>query len=206
MPDRRDPELTPHHSVAEYFHDVVSEAMRNQGVATSAHAEFYLVNLLAEYSHVTTWEPDQPLALQLAEAREAAPAARLRKLRAIGDHSLYVTGFFGDSLARKLVDSDYYISIGCTAYRSLAGEVTASPLSETYRELSGKFPELVEVLAEVSTQAQAVGDRALLKLYERYLRTGSKWLARRLRGMGMSGLVEAPADKGRGGNGGGASA
>ncbi len=187
MSDRS--ELLPHSSVAEYFHDVVSEVLRNQEVEASAHAEFYLVNLLSEYSHVTSWESDKPLALMLAEASEAEPSVRLRKLRAIGDHSLYVSGFFGESLSRKLVDSDYYITIGGGAYRSLASACTHPPWPETYLELSGNFPALVEVLQEVSSQTQLGDDSGLLKLYERYLRTGSKWVARRLRGLGMTGLL-----------------
>lgn len=192
----KDLELTPHGSVAEYFHEMVGEALRNQGVAASAHAEFYLVNLLSEYCHTPL--SDQPLSLLLAEASEGEPALRARKLRAVGDQSLYVSGFFADSLARKLVDTHYYISIGALAYRTLARMYAAPPWGQTYQELSGKFTQLVDVLGEVAARGQFARDSGVVQLYERYLRTGSEFLRRRLQGLGVTGI-------GSGGTGGPAS-
>src|SRR3569832_538633 len=98
--------LLPHSSVSEYFHEVLSEAMRNQGVEASAHTEFYLVNLLAEYTHASL--PDEPLSLKLLQANEAKPSVRQKKQRSIGDQTLYVTGFFADSLEARCIDADYY--------------------------------------------------------------------------------------------------
>jgi hypothetical protein len=171
-----------HSSVSEYFHEVLSEAMRNQGVAASAHAEFYLVNLLAEYTHASL--PDEPLSLMLLQANEAEPSVRLKKLRSIGDQTLYVTGFFADSLEHRCIDAEYYISIGGTAYASLARS-GAQPWSETYKELATKFPQLVEVLAEVAQRTPLSRSTDVLQLYERYLRTGSRSAERQLRRLGL---------------------
>src|SRR5512140_4028881 len=90
------------HSVQEFFHEAISEAIRNQGVATSESTEFYLVNLLSEFASTTV--DDAPLALKLAEASYAHPDERVRALRQIGDQTLYVSGFFSDSLRRKSID------------------------------------------------------------------------------------------------------
>ena len=51
-----------------------------------------------------------------ARARRRRPAQRA-SLKQIGDVSLFVSGFFSDSLRRKLVDVDYYVSIGGVAYQ-----------------------------------------------------------------------------------------
>jgi hypothetical protein len=177
-----DGSLIPHSSVSEYFHEVISEALRNQGVAASAHAEFYLVNLLCEYSHSSL--SDEPLTLLLLEANEAEPSVRLRKLRRIGDHSLYVTGFFADSLERRRIDADYYITLGGTAYASLARS-GAQPFCETYKELADNFPQLVEVLMEVSQRTPTRSSTDIVQLYERYLRTGSRNAEQRLRRLGL---------------------
>src|SRR5438270_1895890 len=89
-------------SVAEFFHEVLTAAIKNQGVDTSEPTECYLVNLLATFTKAPL--DDQPLALKLASAAYASPDERVRHLKEVGDTSLYVSGFFSDSLQRKLVD------------------------------------------------------------------------------------------------------
>lgn len=182
--------LQSHRSVSEFFHEVVSEALRNQGVEASAHAEFYLVNLLAEYSHAPLC--DQPLSLLLAEAREAPPAERIQKLRTIGDHSLYVTGFFAESLSAKAIDSEYYIAMGGSAYASLSRTCNTRPWPEVYDELARRFAQLVDVLAEVAAHTRLGTSSGVLNLYEKYLRTRSGWAARKLGGMGLMPLGKKP--------------
>src|SRR5712692_4360021 len=86
----------------EYFHGALKAAIKNQGVAASEPTECYLVGLLAE--HLKGPVDDEPLALKLASAVVSSPDERLRHLKDLGDTSLYVSGFFSDSLARKLVD------------------------------------------------------------------------------------------------------
>src|SRR4029079_7617575 len=59
-------DLKSHATVAEYFYEVVTEAIRNQGVDTSQTAEYYLVNLLAAYTKAPV--DDEPLGLKAASA------------------------------------------------------------------------------------------------------------------------------------------
>ena len=40
-------------TLAEYYHEAVAAAMRNQGVSTTEMTEFYLVNLLSENCSTT---------------------------------------------------------------------------------------------------------------------------------------------------------
>jgi hypothetical protein len=172
-------------SVAEFFHDRVSEAIRNQGVATTTPTECYLVNLLAEFTK--TPPDDEPLALKLAHAVNS-PDERVRQLKDVGDTSLYVSGFFSDSLQRKLVDVDYYIQMGGTAYSMLARFFRGNPHSlvfgDIYDELGAKFPRFVDVFAEVAEETMT-GNLGLVQLYERWLRTGSEWMERKLRAQGV---------------------
>jgi hypothetical protein len=171
-------------SIREFFHDAVTAAMRNQRVDSSELTEFYLVNLLSDYARTPI--DDAPLALRLSEAATALPEERARHLREIGDQSLYVSGFFSDSLQRSLVDVDYYIRIGGSAYAQLARmSACGKPFGAVYVELSGKFPLFVDVLAEVSKGSALTSDRGVVELYERWLRTGSDWIERRLRALGV---------------------
>ena len=172
-------------SLSAYFHEAVTSAIKNQGVDTSEMTEFYLVNLLADYAKQPL--DDEPLALSFAEAQMASPEQRAQRLREIGDRSLYVSGFFSDSLQRRLVDVDYYIRMGGSAYRQLARMPPRgrNALPEVFAELSGKFPRFVDVLAEVSELSALKSDTGVVQLYERWLRTGSEWIARRLRAKGV---------------------
>jgi len=177
-------DLSPHRTVGEFFREALHAAFRSQGVAASADAEFYLVNLLSEYAHAPL--QDEPLALRLSTAATALPDERARQLREIGDQSLYVSGFFSDSLSRSLVDVDYYIRIGGTAYGQLARmQMCGRAAGPVFVELSGKFPQFVEVLAEVSAESALTTERGVVELYQRWLRTGSEWSERKLRARGV---------------------
>jgi hypothetical protein len=175
-----------HSSVAEFFHEVVSEAIRNQRVDTSETAEYYLVNLLAAFAKAPV--DDEPLALKMASAAMATPDERVRHLKDVGDTSLYISGFFADSLQRKLVDVDYYIQIGGHAYGELARYFRVcrhSEIGEVYDELGVKFSRFVDVLAEISERTSMTSNVGVVQLYERWLRTGSPRVALRLRERGV---------------------
>ena len=120
----------------------------------------------------------------MAQAATSSPAERARHLREVGDHSLYVSGFFADSLSRGLVDLEYYIEMGGTAYSQLARMPSRTVSTDVYLELSDKFPRLVDVLAEVSDSSLG-SNASVVQLYERWLRTGSEWIARKLRARGV---------------------
>ena len=178
--------LIPQRSVNEFFHEAVGEALDNQGVKATEPARFYLVNLLAEYATHTIG--DGPLGIELAEAAWRTPEERASTLREVGDRSLYVSGFFAESLQRKLVDVDYYIQVGGTAYRQLASMHGAQRVrgigGDVFRELAEQFAVFVEVLTEVS-EATLHGGANVVQLWERWTRTGSPSAAKRLRAHGV---------------------
>jgi hypothetical protein len=179
-------DLKSHASVAEYFYEVVTEAIRNQGVDTSQTAEYYLVNLLAAFTKAQV--DNEALGLKAASAVLATPDERIRQLKDVGDTSLYISGFFADSLQRRLLDVDYYIQIGERAYGELARhfQVTRhAEAGEVYVELREKFPRFVDVLAEISEKSSMTSNQGVVQLYERWLRTGSERVAQRLRAQGV---------------------
>ena len=56
-----------------------------------------------------------------SDARWRAAASEQRaRLRNLGDFSLFMSGFFPDSFRRRVVDVDYYVSMGEYAYGSLS--------------------------------------------------------------------------------------
>ncbi len=172
-------------SLNEFFHDALNRALRNQGVSANEGVAAYLVNLLAAFSTVAP--NDEPLGMKLASAQVAAPEERIRALRDVGDTSLYMSGFFAESLSRRLVDVDYYISLGGSAYGQLARtyERRHASVGGVYDELGHHFSDYVEVLAEVSQTTSLGTPTGVVQLYERWLKTGSDWAERRLRKSGV---------------------
>jgi hypothetical protein len=162
-------------SALEFFKEQVEGAMARQNLQTSEWTAYYVVRLLAGYvsGRDDAAFDGQPLGIRLAHALQAEGAAQREGLRSVGDASLFVAGFFSDSLQRRLVDSDYYIALGANAYGRLAGD-DHDAFADVFGEMADKFVPLVDVLAEISDRASLGSNRELLRLYDRWLRTGSR--------------------------------
>jgi len=160
-------------SPTEFFRELVEAAMQNQRVSAHELTSFYVVNLLTGFVHADSRTGDAPLCTKLARALQAAGSAQRDDLRSVGDQSLFFSGFFSDSFNRSLVDIDYYIHLGEAAYRSLArrGDDT---FGDVFDELSDKFTDFVDVLGEVSERTSLSSNADVLRLYEKWLRTGSR--------------------------------
>jgi hypothetical protein len=204
----RNQEIVAAGDVRAFFQERVTEVLGRRNLKVEETTQFYLVNLLSEFAHAEQlFEPSDdgrreavPLALLLARALEQPPEARLRTFKRMGDTSLYVSGFFSDSLARKLVDVDYYIAMGGRAYESAADLVepqagTGRTFAGIFAELSEKFGRLVDCLMEISEDAQTTRTDGLVRMYERWLHTRSERLARRLADQGL--LPSDPGGAGR---------
>jgi hypothetical protein len=144
---------------------------------------FYIVNLLTTFVHrdngLCGRADEEPLALQLARAMTSEGSVRREALRSVGDLSLFVAGFFSDSLNRKLVDIDYYVMLGGRAYESLS-RLEREALAPAFAELAGSFLSFVDVLNDVSEQCTVTTNADVLRLYEKWLRTGSRRHGQRL--------------------------
>jgi hypothetical protein len=177
-------DLTLAASVDEYFHEVVTEALSAVDLDASEPASWYLVSLLGDFTK--TRLTDEPLGMKLAQA-STDPGERVRTLKQVGDTSLYVSGFFAESLTRSLVDVDYYVGLGQNAYSQLA-RYQGGSITEVYEELADKFPRFVDVLAQVRktiaiAEVNAITDVG--KLYEIWLRTRDAWVEKKLKDAGI---------------------
>lgn len=175
---------------SEYFQGAVSGAVANLRLQVSEHAQHYLVQLLGHFITTENFvptdlegRPAETLTQQLALALEQEQSeARAQRLRQLGDYSLYVAGFFSDSLSRKLVDVDYYIGMGGAAYENAARLQEKKARAELFLELARKFPKFVEVLSQISDDTGFNPDshRDLLRVYDLWLKTGAKKFANQL--------------------------
>ena len=163
-------------SAVEYFKELVDGALSHQGLATQELTAFYVVQLLTSFLQRPASGDDAaetPLGFRLAQALESGGIRQRTTLKHIGDVALFVSGFFSDSLNRKLVDVDYYVSIGGCAY-SVLSRVETDTFSPVFAELGTKFVGFVDVLSEVSERTSCSSNVDLLRLYEKWLKTGSR--------------------------------
>lgn len=163
-------------SPVEYFRELVESAMQHQHLAARELTSFYLVNMLAGFVHVDRAldaGDDEPLGVRFAKALQEEGIRQRDVLRQVADRSLFVSGFFADSLNRSLVDVDYYMQLGECAYGSLARQGDGA-LGDVFDELAAKFPAFVDVLGEVSERTALASNADLLRLYEKWMRTRSR--------------------------------
>ena len=202
MSDQREAaQVLPVTSLTEYFRDSLQTALQKQQLAVDGHTQHYVVNVLTLFARseaLFEQTPDglrlKPLVAMLSEALTASSLAeRQRGLQRLGDVSLFIAGFFASSFARKLVDIDYHISMGARAYSTLADTDRSrrgTVLRRVFAELAGKFQPLVDALNEISESSNNQSNADALRLYELWIRTGSRRSWRLLRELGV---LPAPA-------------
>ena len=178
-----------------FFFELVRGAVDHQKVKLQPETEFYVVKLLNRFIFSESLYSknsegsleDQPLAFLYKEALEAEEQASQKSLfQNVGDISLFKAGFFQESLSRSLVDLNYYIGLGGSAYRNAAHRSEAKHFRHLFEELSDQFGMVVNVLSEVSEQTTITKtEQDLLRLYEMWARTGSERAARTLTRTGI---------------------
>lgn len=194
---RKTDELVPVASLQEFFRDSVDAAMATNKVVLNHHTSHYVVNLLTMFSRSEALYEStddglqiRPLALMFADAVDApTEAERISILQRLGDVSLFMAGFFADALHRAAVDMDYYVYMGGGAYHSLAthmrGTIKGRAFCEVFSELATKFQDMVDVLNDVRESARSDSDANLLRVYELWMKTGSRRARRLLRESGV---------------------
>lgn len=192
---------------AEYFKDLVGEALEKQRIQANAHIEFYLVNLLTEFMRTDhLYEVDQEngalrqeaLAKIFEEAlRSANQAMRQKTYKRLGDLSLYTAGFFSESFNRKIIDVTYYIDMGRNAYDQLSNSIPDEDFRKLFGELASRFHQFVDVLSEISekTHGAAKTPQNLLRMYEYWLRTKSERAAEQLKEVGILPIDQGDSDE-----------
>ena len=188
-------------SVREYFHETVTSAASNQQLDAADETIDYVVNLLVSFTRADRlFEATphgkllRPLAMLYVHALQATSTGeRNRTLQRLGDVALFMAGLFADSLNRKLIDIDYYIAMGGNAYSFLAerhAEVEGAS-RDVFEELGEKFVHVVDVLMEVAEQGRPACQSDVLRLYDLWLKTGSKRAAGQLRNLGIYPLASS---------------
>lgn len=175
-----------------WFHERLSGCMASRGLQATEETTLYLVELLAS-AGVGSGRREtlcgRPLVLLLAEANEASGFERVRLFRMVGDEALYIAGFFGEHLERRGVTEGYVSRLGTRAYETASRLAERSSReaarAEVYRELAAQFEPLTRVLDDVRESTALRTPQDIVRLYDRWRRTGSPKIAARLTAEGV---------------------
>ena len=187
--------IDPRADVLGFFNDAVRGAAETRGYDPEAPSAAYVAALLADYARPESLQDEalrRPMVLLLRDALAASGSERFKRLRGLGDHALYVSGFFADHLESRGVKRPYIHDLGRTAYDALAamlrragGEMQGP---DVFHELAENFEALVALLSDVADAlyaSSAKDPRDILVVYERWSRRGSRALGEALLRWGL---------------------
>ncbi|OQX69042.1 MAG: hypothetical protein B6A08_07060 [Sorangiineae bacterium NIC37A_2] len=185
---------------SSYFRDVIEDTAKGSARPPDPVMSEYVLGLLTETAlpgSPIEQTVGAPLALQLAEALQAARAVRFERLRKLGDGVLLLGGLYQPHLARSGLDDGYVVRIGQRAYglaASLMPGPTAlslespSPQADVLAELASSFTELMLFLRNVADTMAIRAMRTskdMVLLLERWLESRSDYLGRLLKAEGV---------------------
>jgi hypothetical protein len=144
--------------MSAYFREALESAMEKASFRLTEPAQIYLVQLLSEFARsenvfAGTGHGEKPTLVELlSRAQDAEGPEAVRVYKHLGDSSLYFSGFFVDSMEREAVGRDYYVSMGESAYSSVADlmRTQAATSSALFAELSDRFAQAADLLHAVS--------------------------------------------------------
>ncbi len=171
-------------SPEQHFAELLKEACKYRNFQILPASETYILKMLNYYidsrnlysplMHDESMErpPDTFAELYLTALNAENPKNRMY-MKILADKALYLSGFFGDSLQKKSVDIDYYMGIGAAAYSNLASWTKEETTATVYSTISKKFIDYADLLSYISDKSALQSEQNILRLYERYLKTGS---------------------------------
>ena len=176
----------------DYFSDNVARVNEARHLELSLEAIRYLSAMLVELAKtekVFPWSEPTTLTELHCRAGGSSPKQALYLYKQLGDHALYISGFFSESLEKKTVGVEYYADMGGSAYHRAAGLSCLSgellTLSTIFEELSQRFRQWIGVLSELADMDKKDNPKDILRLYERWLTTRDVHTEERLRSLGM---------------------
>ena len=136
--------ISPSSEMAQWY-ELVLEAEAQREILLAEDLESYLVFLLIRFTdkpHIA----NSVLALEFLQGAQLRGEEQHDRLRDVGDQCLLFTGFFPKLAEKRLVNIDYFVQLGQTAYHSL----TALPERQwrgPYAALSMDFLHLTSILS-----------------------------------------------------------
>lgn len=179
-------------SFKDLFAPLIEKVSKDAGFHLTYPSHVYVVSLLESYmltetlfsKNEETGSYDEPMLIEqfLTALQEEEVFKKKQALKSLGDSILFKSGFFADSLKRKLVGLKHHINIGAAAYGNLYKD-SKNPI---YEDLSVRFSGYVDLFSEIGQKVNFTQEEDLVVLFDRYLETDSKQAHKTLIEKGVS--------------------
>lgn len=143
------------------FSDYVAKSVDKLSVPKDVYVEGYLVALLSRFvKQEDELLSEQPLIFKLQNLESLEDCIKL------GDETLFVTGFFPESILKRK-NKTYVISIGKGSYMRAAARLHHEGEGHVYSVLSKKFEDYSIVLNDVKySMLEIVDDKEFFEIYK----------------------------------------
>ena len=177
-------------STKDFFNVLIKTGLSESNIKVSVSVKNYLNDLLQFYilsDHLfsetnSSGKKQINTIAELYLTRNISKVNTKNQLKKIGDTSLYLSGFFRESLKRKMISVDYYIQMGQNAYETL-GDLQKE--GDLFKELAQHFTDLVFVLFCIYKKSIGNHYDYLLSLIDQYMDTQSNKVAKELLSHGI---------------------
>jgi hypothetical protein len=158
-----------------FFYEVLQDILKFKRINIDPTIEYYLVNIL---NQVTS----SILDVTLVELQtEASKLKKVEAFRELGDTALVKSSIFREY---NKVDISYLEHIGSQAYTTASILAYRQSNAALFFDLGNKFAAYSEILNKV-TEEITIKSNDPLVLYEKYLKTKSEVILRKLNSLGM---------------------
>jgi len=169
-------------NIMEYFMESFDSARKSTGLYVSKDTEFYIVNMLTEFTDSDKFSKlyKTPATLMVNRVLEN-PHEKLEISKNMGDITSFMCGFFPEHLEKPIFR--YYISLGKAGY-SVASRIDERR-GKIFDEMKENLPSIVDTLNEIKENKEIITSEDFVDVYNRWIKTGSKRLKRILMENGM---------------------
>ena len=141
-------------SLQTFFFDELDKVNQKSLNPVSREKIFYSSLIMDKYSlseHFFEKEDgkvrDKILGIKLLEASHMTANKKKQVVKDVAETSLFLCGFFSDSLNRKIVDVGYYRDIGQSAYQMLNNLIPSFyEIDSFYKSVSNQFDTLASLI------------------------------------------------------------
>jgi hypothetical protein len=159
----------------------IENAEEKLRIQLSPYSKLYLLHLMKRLSEDEDFFcsevlKERPLGVLLLEAVHKDIFGKIRNLKIVGDLSLVFSGLFPEFLTRRMVDIDYFMSLGRKSYSLLSDTYsqyrTKRELFILYSQLVAEFFYLTEIMTEISDDMNFLDRSNIENINARWRKTG----------------------------------
>jgi hypothetical protein len=146
-------------SLQNYFFENLNELNRKSLLPVPNELIFYSSQLMEKFSlshelfDQTTGRPkDKILGLMYLESQTHSFDEQIKIYKEVGDVSLFLCGYFGKSLSKKIHDTEYYMVLGKNAYLNLDKHVPKYlDIPAFYKTVASCYENLIVLISKVAS-------------------------------------------------------